>query len=70
MEAPTNSKKLQSFFGIVHYLNNFVPRLATPEKPLQKLTKNNTVWVWDRDQESSFENIKRLVSRQALANVH
>ena len=45
MEAPTNSKQLQSFFGIVHYLNNFVPRLATPEKPLQKLTKNNTVWA-------------------------
>ena len=43
-------------------MSKFSPKLAELERPLRELTKINTVWVWQRDQERSFESIKRLLS--------
>ena len=63
MGAPINRKQVKSFLGMVNYLSKFSPKLAELEGPLRELTKTNTAWVWDRDQERSFEGIKRLLTQ-------
>ena len=37
MEAPTGLKDLQSFLGLVKYLNRYSPNLAQIAEPLQRL---------------------------------
>ena len=58
MGEPINRKHLKSFIEIVNYLSKFSPKLAKLERPLREFTKANPTWVWDRDQERSFESIK------------
>ena len=41
MESPSDAKKLQSFLGMVNYLNRFSPRLASITAPLRALLKND-----------------------------
>ena len=47
MEAPTNIKDLQSFLGLVKYLNRFSANLAQFAEPLQRLCKKDAVYAWE-----------------------
>ena len=44
-ESPTNIKHLQSFQGLVKYINRFSANLAQIAEPLQRLCKKDTVKV-------------------------
>ena len=45
MEAPTNIKDLQSFLGLVKYLNRFSANLVQIVQLLQRLCKKDTVYA-------------------------
>ena len=47
MEAPTNIKDLQSFLGLVKYLNRFSANLVQIVELLQRLCKKDTVYAWE-----------------------
>ena len=55
MEAPTNIKDLQSFLGLVKYLNRFSANLAQIAGPLQRLCKKDTMYAWNH---SSKKHLK------------
>ena len=57
MEAPTNIKDLQSFLGLVTYLNKFSANLTQIAEPLQRLCKKDTVYAWESQQQEAFEAI-------------
>lgn len=63
MRPPTNKTELKSFLGMVNYLHKFSPRLAHIEKPLRELNSKKSAWIWERDQVTSFEAIKREISQ-------
>ena len=62
MEAPTNIKDLQSFLGLVKYLNRFSANLAQIAEPLQRLCKKDTVYAWESQQQQAFEAIKVVIT--------
>ena len=69
-EAPRPKTKTQvrSFLGLTGYYRNFIPNYASIAMPLTDLTKKgrpNKV-VWDKSQEDSFQNLKRLLARRPI----
>ena len=62
MEPPTNIKDLQSFLGLVKYLNRFLANLVQIAEPLQRLCKKDTVYAWESKQQEAFEAIKVVIT--------
>ena len=60
--TPTNHKELQSFFGTVNYLSQFLAFLLDLCVPLQSLLKKDTEFVWTPVHQKAFDEIKLLVS--------
>lgn len=61
MEPPQNLKELQSFLGLVNYLNRYSPRLADLTEPLRKLCKKETMFSWESQQQHAFDEIKKEI---------
>ena len=67
MEPPKNQKQLKSFIGKISYLRRFIPGLAEIASPLQVLLRKKTSFMWDSQQQASFDHIKRtLASPQVM----
>ena len=62
MEAPTNIKDLQSFLGLVKYLNRFSANLVQIAEPLQRLCMKDAVYAWESQQQEAFEAIKVVIT--------
>ena len=63
MKAPQNLQDLQSYLGLVRYLNRFSPKLADLTAPLRALCKKGVVFAWESSQEDAFEAIKKEITR-------
>ena len=61
MKPPENLQDLQSFLGLVNYLNRFGPALADLTAPLRPLCKD-TLFTWESSQEAAFEAIKKEIT--------
>ena len=62
MIPPENLQDLQSFLGLVNYLNRFSPALADLTVPLRALCKKDTLFPWESSQEAAFEAIKKEIT--------
>ena len=63
MKAPTNVPELCRFMGMVNQFGKFSPSLATISQPLRELLSKNTVWVWGSTQISSFDTLKKELTK-------
>lgn len=59
---PKDVSELRSFFGLVNFVGKFVPHLATENASLRKLLKKGVTFVWEKEQQESFEKIKNLLA--------
>ena len=64
--APTNITELQRFNGMVNQLAKFLPNLAQINEPLRQLLRKDTSWVWDTPQETSFQEIKAMLTSTSV----
>ena len=62
MTQPSNTKELKTFLGFIQYLAKFLPNMAEVSAPLRKLLEKNTVWHWEKQQEDSFQQLKRMAT--------
>ena len=62
METPKTAKEVRSFLGLTNYVSRFIPQYANITKPLRDLTKKNTPWTWEKEQEEAFKKLKDLLS--------
>ena len=63
---PKNITQLQSFLGAVGYYRKFI-NFANIAKPLFKLSKKGVKFIWDKEQDDSFNELKiRLASAPIL----
>ncbi|HLP34462.1 MAG TPA: reverse transcriptase domain-containing protein [Amoebophilaceae bacterium] len=60
--TPPNRKSLQSFMGLVNYLSQFLPHLATTAAPLTEMCGATAAWEWRPLHDTSFQQCKDLVS--------
>jgi len=62
--VPTSATETRQFLGLVHYLHNFLPDLATHCRVLEQLTQKQferDFPVWTQEHQNSFDAIKHLV---------
>ena len=62
MTQPYNTKELKTFLGFIQYLAKFLPNMAEVSAPLRKLLEKNTAWHWEKQQEDSFQQLKRIAT--------
>ena len=62
MKPPANLQDLQSFLGLVNYLNRFSPALAVLTTPLRALRKKDTLFACESSQQAPFEAIKKEIT--------
>ncbi|XP_015779025.1 PREDICTED: uncharacterized protein K02A2.6-like [Acropora digitifera] len=62
---PKNAAEVRSFLGL--FTACFIPDLSTVSAPLRQLTKNGEPFVWDHEEQQSFDELKkRLASAEIL----
>jgi hypothetical protein len=62
---PTCKKELQRFLGFLNFYRCFIPSFSLVARPLHKLT-GKTEFVWSEEQQSSFDQLKHLVSIEPI----
>ena len=63
MKAPQNLQDLQSYLGLVNYLNRFSPTVEDLKAPLRALCNKGVVFAWESSQQDAFEAIKKKITR-------
>ena len=67
LKPPTTVKGCRSFVEMVNFLSMFCPELQKLLKPIYDLTRKGTQFVWEKEQQDAFEEIKcRLISPPVL----
>ena len=58
VKAPTTPKQCKSFVGMVNFVSIFCPELQKLLKPIYNLTRKGRQFVWGKEQQDAFEEIK------------
>ncbi|GFX24927.1 retrovirus-related Pol polyprotein from transposon 412 [Trichonephila clavipes] len=59
--VPRNVHEVKSFLGLVNFYGKFCENLATIANPLNNLTKKNVRFLWSKDCQVAFEQIKKEI---------
>src|SRR5436853_769558 len=57
-EAPTTVKEVQSFLGFANFYRRFIEGYSKLTRPLTDLTKKSEKFIWSRECEIAFEQLK------------
>lgn len=55
---PTTPTEVRSFLGMVGFSARFIPNFATIAEPLRAISRQGVPFVWDSEQEASFQELK------------
>lgn len=67
-KPPTHASEVRSFLGLAQYSAKFIPTFAEVAEPLRLLTRKSQSFIWEKDQQQSFQELKRLLtSAEVLA---
>ena len=67
LQPPNTVKDCRSFAGMVNFLSMFCPDLQKLIKPIYDLTRKGRPFIWRKEQQDSFEEIKhRLIKPPVL----
>ncbi|XP_077248532.1 uncharacterized protein LOC143888109 [Tasmannia lanceolata] len=61
-KQPTNVTEIRSFLGLAGYYRKFVEGISILAGPLTKLTRKNVKYVWNEECESSFQELKKILT--------
>ncbi|KAF8749889.1 K02A2.6-like [Rhizoctonia solani] len=64
--TPKTVKQVQAFLGFVNYLRRFIPNFSSVARPLHNLTKKETPWSWETQEEEAFQELKSLVTKSPV----
>jgi hypothetical protein len=59
-EAPTNVRGVRSFVGFANFYRDFIENFGEIAAPLTELTKKNTPFRWEKEEQDAFERLKTL----------
>lgn len=58
---PEDKDSVRRFVAFTNYYRRFIPRFAELTKPLNHITKKNSVFIWTPECENSFQNLKKIL---------
>ena len=61
MPKPKCKQEALSLLGFINYLAKFLPKLSEVAQPLRNLTRANAQFIWSRQHDKAFEDMKKLV---------
>ena len=65
---PTTPTEVRSFLGMVGFSARFIPNFATLAEPLRAISRQGVPFIWGKEQDASFKELKRqLASAPVLA---
>ena len=70
MPPPRNIKELQSFLGMVNFMQPFIPHLSHHSSPLRMMLKKENEFVWTKQENSSFQQIKTLIRKTSFLSYY
>jgi len=63
--TPKSKKQLQEFLGVVNYISQFIPHLASITAPLTSLTGTEE-FVWTATDDHAMDNVKRAAAHNQI----
>ena len=69
MKAPTTTKQCKSFAGMVNFVSIFCPELQRLFKPIYDLTRKGRQFVWGKEQQDAFEEIKQRLQKPPVLHM-
>lgn len=69
-QRPSNVSEVRSFLGMTAYCSRFIPDYSTVSEPLCRLTRSNTDWQWESEQQNAFEKLKTLLSSDIVISYY
>ena len=69
VKAPTMAKQCKSFAGMVNFVSIFCPELQRLLKPIYDLTRKGRQFVWGKEQQDAFEEIKQRLQRPPVLHM-
>ena len=69
LQPPKTPKGCRSFAGMVNFLNMFCPELQKNLKPIYDLTRKGRSFSWGKEQQDSFEEIKRRLIKPPVLHM-
>ena len=69
VKAPTTAKQCKSFAGMVNFVSIFCPDLQRLLKPIYDLTRKGKQFVWGKEQQEAFEEIKRRLQKSPVLHM-
>ena len=67
MPIPKKVKDVRSFLGLTNYYARFVPKYREIARPLYRLTRKDTPFIWSQECQASFDKLKQMLqSTQVL----
>ena len=69
LQLPKTVKGCRSFAGMVNFLSMFCPELQKQLKPIYDLTRKGRPFNWGKEQQDSFEEIKRRLIKPPVLHM-
>ena len=69
LKPPTMIKGCQSFAGMVNFVRLFCPKLQKLLKPIYDLTRKGRQFLWEREQQQAFDEIKCRLQRPPVLHL-
>ena len=69
MKAPTTAKQCKSFAGMVNFFSIFCLELQRLLKPIYDLTRKGRQFVWGKEQQDAFEEIKQKLQKPPVLHM-
>ena len=69
LEPPKMPKGCRSFAGMVNFLSMICPKLQRLLKPIYDLTRKDRYFIWGKEQQEAFKEIKRRLVRAPVLHM-
>ena len=66
MPPPTDISGVRSFLGATQFYAKFITNLSTMTEPLTRLTRKDTPWRWEAEQQAAFQRLKDELCRDTV----
>ena len=65
---PQNPSEVKSLLGMAQYVSRFIPNYATITTPLRLLTREDTPWKWEQEEQRALDKLKEaLIGDQVMS---